>query len=68
MIGKTSYELGLETNLQKSRASTLHILEKRFGPITPAARQQILEMTMEQLLEFNERLVFAQTYSELGLE
>jgi predicted transposase/invertase (TIGR01784 family) len=51
--------------MQRSKAETvIEALEERFGPIDPARRQKVMNMTSEELSRLNRRAIKAQTLDD----
>jgi hypothetical protein len=72
-IMKTTYERGIEQGVERGivqgeRRSTLRQLEAKFGPLSPAAREQVEAMSLEALAQLQIDLLTAQSLDELRLE
>ncbi|MCI0457136.1 MAG: DUF4351 domain-containing protein [Gemmataceae bacterium] len=61
----TTYERGI---LAGERASTLRLLEAKFGALTPAVRQRVEVLAPEALRQLQIDLLKAQSLKELRLE
>ncbi len=72
MIGKTWFEEGVETGLEKGlhtgqRQLLLALLEEQFGTLSEAARQRLEAWPAEQLTDLGRKLLHAESLTELGL-
>jgi flagellar biosynthesis/type III secretory pathway protein FliH len=77
MLAKTSYEKGIEKGLEQGlekglgqgqRAVLARQLERRFGPLSAAARARLEGWQEERLLQLADDLLTPKGLAELGLE
>jgi len=69
ILGKTSYELGVEDgSLRGQRKVLSRQIETRFGTMTETNRERLEAMTDEQLAELGIHLIGATSLEALGLE
>jgi hypothetical protein len=61
----TTYERGI---IQGERVSALRMLEAKFGPLTPEARQRVESLSPEELRQLQLDLLRAQSLKDLRLE
>ena len=65
----TTFEKGLHEGLQQGQRTLLReLLEARFGPLSPGARQQLEGLGPEQLKALALELLKARSLEDLGLE
>jgi hypothetical protein len=69
----TTFEKGVQAGLQQGlqqgqRMMLQKVLEARFGPLSPSARQRLDSLSPEQLDALTLALLKAQSLQELGLE
>lgn len=64
-MAATTFEKGIDVGERKILRS---LLEKRFGPLTPAARGKLESWPADRLEELGERLLTARSLKELGFE
>jgi hypothetical protein len=61
VLGRTSYEKGQQELL-------LHLLQRRFGPLSESARHRLESWPVDRMMKLGEDLLTASSLVELGLE
>jgi hypothetical protein len=66
---ETYFERGIQQGLQQGQRQALQIqLEEKWGPLSPALRQQLEGLPSERIQELLRRVLSASSLQELGLE
>ena len=65
----TTFEKGMQAGVQQGQRTTLRkLLETRFGPLSPGARERLDSLGPDRLEALTAELLKAQSLQELGLE